>query len=160
GLRENTIAGLVESLWEDPKQIIGTWDETRPFRWSVLDTDLTPLSGEIGRQQTHLLILGIPHEYCSQCEACSRSQKGVCLGIIPAPIACSWWFLCRVPASDDTQILMVAQKSNCFFFVFHRGRITLMRHLEEPLDAAQKEAVRLINELAGSATGEPEIYVW
>jgi hypothetical protein len=54
----------------------------------------------------------------------------------------------------------VAQKSNCFFFVFHRGRLTLVRHLDEPLDVAQKEAVRLANELSGSASREPEIYVW
>ena len=160
GLRENTLAGLIESLQEDPKQVIGTWDETRSFRWSVLETDLTPLSGEIGRQQTHLLILGVPDEYCSQCEQWFRSQKGVCLGIIPAPLACAWWFLNRVPVGDYTQILMVAQKSHCFFFVFYQGRITLVRHLEEPLDAAQKEAGRLINELASSASAEPEVYIW
>ena len=160
GLRENTVTGLIESLQEDPKQVIGTWDETRPFRWSVLDTDLTPLSGELGKQQTHLLVLGIPDEYCSQCEQWFRSQKGISLGIIPVPIACVWWFLNRVPTGDYTQILMVAQKSNCFFSVFDRGRITLVRHLEEPLDAGQKEAVRLINELADSASGELEIYLW
>src|SRR4051812_49247684 len=34
-LRDYSIEGLLESLHEEPRQVIGVWDDTREFRWSV-----------------------------------------------------------------------------------------------------------------------------
>src|SRR5262249_54951493 len=39
-LRELSVETLLESLDEDPRQVFGSWDESRKFRWEVFNSQL------------------------------------------------------------------------------------------------------------------------
>jgi hypothetical protein len=44
-LRELSIETLLESLNEDPRQVFGSWDESRKFRWEVFNSQLERVQG-------------------------------------------------------------------------------------------------------------------
>ena len=157
-LRDYSIEGLLESLHEEPRQVIGVWDETREFRWSVLGSDLQEVSGRIDRQQRHLMILGIPKEYCVECEQWAEAQQGSLLGIIPAPVACLRWFIETVPIGPRTGFLVLLLKQAIVVAAVQNQAVALIRQYENDIDFVEKELSAIAAEL--DASHQPYVCVW
>jgi hypothetical protein len=138
-LRDYSVEGLLESLAEEPRQVIGAWDESREFRWSVLSTDLKPLIGRIDRRHTHIMILGLPQEYCELCECWAEAQRGSLLGIVPAPIACLRWFIENVPLGSRAGFLVLVLNQTIVIAAVRNGTVTLIRQYETDVDFVVKE---------------------
>ncbi|HEX3444365.1 MAG TPA: hypothetical protein VHS80_06575 [Chthoniobacterales bacterium] len=157
-LRDYSTDGLLESLHEEPRQVIGVWDDTREFRWSVLSADLQEVSGRIDREHRSLMILGIPREYCEECESWAEAQKGSLLGIIPAPVACLRWFIEKIPLGQRTRFLVLILNQAIIVAAVQDQSVTLIRQYENDIDFVEKELTALAAEL--DTDQQPYICVW
>lgn len=157
-LRDYSTESLLESLHEEPRQVIGVWDDTREFRWSVLSSDLQEVSGHIDRQHRSLMILGIPREYCEECESWAEAQKGSLLGIIPVPVACLRWFIEKIPLGRRTGFLVLVLKQAIIVAAVQNQSVTLIRQYENDIDFVEKELTALATEL--DTNQQPYICVW
>jgi hypothetical protein len=157
-LRDHSIESLLESLQEEPRQVIGVWDETRDFRWSVLGPDLQRVSGRIDRYHSHLMILGIPREYCEECESWAQTQQGSILGIIPAPIACLRWLIEKIPLGQRAGFFVLQFKQTIVIAAVQNQALTLLRQYENDIDFVTRELTAIAGEL--HADHQPHICVW
>jgi hypothetical protein len=157
-LRDHSIESLLESLHEEPRQVIGVWDETRDFRWSVLGPDLQEVSGRIDRYHSHLMILGIPREYCEECEIWAKTQQGSILGIIPAAIACLRWLIEKIPLGQHAGFFVLQFKQTIVVAAVQNQALTLIRQYENDIDFVRKELNAIAGEL--DADHQPYICVW
>jgi len=126
-LREPTVEGILESLAEEPRQVIGAWDEDRPFRWAVLDATLRPIAGHLEGKHSQIIILGMPADYCAECELWTERQDAALLAIVPVPVACLAWFLKRVPTQERTAFLLLSLTSSLALAVIQDRKIILFR---------------------------------
>jgi hypothetical protein len=157
-LRDRSIESLLENLHEEPRQVIGIWDETRDFRWSVLGPGLQEVSGRIDRFHSHLMILGIPREYCDECEIWAKAQQGSILGIIPAPIACLRWLIEKIPLGPNAGFFVLEFKQTIVVAAIRNQAVTLIRQYENDIDFVRKEVTAIAGEL--DANRQPYICVW
>jgi hypothetical protein len=157
-LRDHSIESLLESLHEEPRQVIGVWDETRDFRWSVLGPDLQEVSGRIDRRHSRLMILGIPREYCEECEIWAKAQQGSILGIVPAPIACVRWMIEKIPLGQHTGFFVLHFKQTIVIAAVQNQALTLIRQYENDIDFVRRELATIVGEL--HTDHQSHICVW
>jgi hypothetical protein len=156
-IREATVESLLESLHEEPRQVIGSWDEPRPFRWTVLDSGFNVVKGKIGRDVEQLILLGLPEEFCGEVESWVESQHGSLLAIVPVPVACLKWFCEKVPQGDATGFVVLVLSHSVLVGVVQSQEVILLRQYLEDLDFAHREIPILANELN---IDDYQIYVW
>jgi hypothetical protein len=157
-LRDHSVESLLESLQEEPRQVIGVWDDTREFRWTVLGSGLQEVSGRIDRYHSHLMILGIPAEYCEECETWAETQLGSLLGIIPAPIACLRWLLEKIPLGQHPGFFVLQLNQTIVVAVVQNQGLTLIRQYENDVDFVEKELTAIAAKL--DAIKKPHVCVW
>jgi hypothetical protein len=157
-LRESSVEGILESLAEEPRQVIGAWDEDRPFRWAVLDAMLKPIAGQLEGKHSQIVILGIPADYCAECELWTERQDAALLAIVPVPVACLAWFLKRVPTQERTAFLLLSLTSSLALAVIQDRKIILFRQYEEDVDSVNQELATLARQL--SPDKEPYVCIW
>jgi hypothetical protein len=157
-LRESTVEGILESLAEEPRQVIGAWDEDRPFRWAVLDATLKPIAGHLEGKHSQIIILGMPADYCAECELWTERQDAALLAIVPVPVACLAWFLKRVPTQERTAFLLLSLTSSLALAVIQDRKIILFRQYEEDAESVKQELATLAKQL--SPEKEPYVCVW
>ena len=157
-LRESTVEGILESLAEEPRQVIGAWDEDRPFRWAVLDATLRPIAGHLEGKHSQIIILGMPADYCAECELWTERQDAALLAIVPVPVACLAWFLKRVPTQERTAFLLLSLTSSLALAVIQDRKMILFRQYEEDVESANQELATLAKQL--SPEKEPYVCVW
>ncbi|MBV8812980.1 MAG: hypothetical protein JO271_00695 [Verrucomicrobia bacterium] len=157
-LREPTAEGLLESLGEEPRQVIGAWDETRSFRWAVLDANLRALSGRLDNRHAQIVILGLPADYCDDCESWAERQGASLMAIVPIPVACLGWFLKKVPVQQKTAFVLLQLTASVAIAVIQGRKLVLFRQYEEDIDHVRQELVKLTKQL--SPEKEPYVCVW
>jgi hypothetical protein len=157
-LRESTVEGILESLTEEPRQVIGAWDEDRPFRWTVLDASLKPIIGPLERKRSQIIILGMPADYCSDCELWTERQDATLLAIVPIPVACLAWFLKRVPTEEKTAFVLLSLTSSLALAVIQNRKIILFRQYEEDIESVRQELAKLTKQL--SPEKDPYVCIW
>jgi len=157
-LRESTVEGILESLAEEPRQVIGAWDEARPFRWAVLDATLKPVTGHLEGKHSQIIILGMPADYCSDCELWTERQDATLLAIVPVPVACLAWFLKRIPTQERTAFLLLSLTSSLSLAVIQDRKIILFRQYEEDFESVRQELALLAKQL--SPDKDPYVCVW
>jgi hypothetical protein len=157
-LRESTVEGILESLAEEPRQVIGAWDEDRPFRWAVLDATLRPITGHLEGKHSQIIILGMPADYCAECELWTERQDAALLAILPVPVACLAWFLKRVPTQERTAFLLLSLTSSLALAVIQDRRVILFRQYEEDVESVNQELATLAKQL--SPDKGPYVCVW
>src|SRR5258708_8301503 len=157
-LRESTVEGILESLAEEPRQVIGVWDEDRLFRWAVLDAMLKPVTGHLQGKHSQIIILGMPADYCADCELWTERQDAALLAIVPVPVACLAWFLKRVPTQERTAFLLLSLTSSLALAVIQDRKIMLFRQYEEDVESVRHELAQLAKQL--SPDKDPYVCVW
>jgi hypothetical protein len=156
-LRESNVENLLESLHEEPRQVIGSWDDPRPFRWALLNSGLEMMTGNIERSTAQVTIVGLPNDYCNQVESWVESQSGTLLAILPVSLACLKWFSEMIPNQDEFSFLILLLSHSILLAVVQNREVILLRQYEEnPLEAYQ-EIPNLAHELKAIRY---QTYVW
>ena len=157
-LRESTVEGTLESLAEDPRQVIGAWDDYRTFRWALLDASLRPITGHLDRKHSQVVILGLPADYCSDCEGWSDRQDASLLGIVPIQVACIAWFLKKIPIEEKIAFLLLSLTGSLALAVIKEKKIILFRQYDEDFEYVRQELNKLAKQL--SPERDPYLCIW
>jgi hypothetical protein len=156
-LRELNVETLLESLNEDPRQVFGSWDESRRFRWAVFNTQLEAVQGVFERRIQEVIIVGIPADHCEQLEAWTDTQRGTLLGIVPLPLACLKWFCASIPLGRKTAFILLMLEHAVLLAVVQDQKVVLFRQYIEDPEFVYHEIPVLASELRAE---EFEIFVW
>jgi hypothetical protein len=156
-LRELNVETLLESLDEDPRQVFGSWDESRKFRWEVFNSHLEGVQGGFERRLQEVIIVGIPADYCAQLETWTETQRGTLLGIVPLPLACLKWFCSSIPIGRKTAFVLLMLAHAVLLAVIQDQKVILFRQYIEDVEFVYHEVPVLASELR---TEEFEVYVW
>jgi hypothetical protein len=156
-LREVNAESLLESLREDPRQVFGSWDESRKFRWEVFNSQLEGVQGAFERRLQEVIIVGIPADYCDHLEAWTDMQQGTLLGIVPLSLACLKWFCTSIPTGRKTAFFLLMRPHAVLLAATQDQKIILFREYTEDVEFAYNEIPLLAAELR---TEEFETYVW
>jgi hypothetical protein len=156
-LRELNVETLLESLHEDPRQVFGSWDESRMFRWEVFNAQLEGVQGGFERRLQEVVIVGVPADYCEQLETWTETQRGTLLGIVPLPLACLRWFCASIPIGRKTAFVLLMLAHAVLLTVVQDQKIILFRQYIEDVKFVYHEIPVLASELRAE---EFEIYVW
>jgi hypothetical protein len=156
-LRELNVETLLESLDEDPRQVFGSWDESRKFRWEVFNSHLEGVQGGFERRLQEVIIVGIPADYCAQLETWTETQRGTLLGIVPLPLACLKWFCTSIPIGRKTAFVLLMLAHAVLLAVIQDQKVILFRQYIEDVEFVYHEVPVLASELR---TEEFEVYVW
>src|SRR6516165_12680916 len=156
-LRELSIENLLESLNEDPRQVFGSWDESRKFRWEVFDSQLERVRGAFEKRFQEVIIVGIPANYCEQLEIWTEAQRATLLGIIPLSLACLKWFCSSIPIGRKTAFLLLMCSHAVLLAVVQNQKIILFREYTDDMAFVCHEIPLLASELRSD---EYETYVW
>jgi len=156
-LRELNVETLLESLHEDPRQVFGSWDEPRRFRWEVFDSQLERVRGVFERRLQEVVVVGIPSDYCERLESWSETQKGTVLAIVPLSLAWLNWFCASIPTGRKTVFVLLMRAQAVLLAAIQDQRILLFREYHEDVAFACDEIPALASELR---TEEFETFVW
>lgn len=156
-LRESNIENLLESLHEEPRQVIGSWDDPRPFRWTILNSRFEVMKGNIERRTEQITVIGLPADYCEQVESWVESQRGTLLAVVPVPMTCLKWFCEMIPQGSGTAFVMLLLSHSVVMAVVQRQEVILLRQYMEDLEIAYREIPSLAEELK---VADYQIYVW
>jgi hypothetical protein len=156
-LRELNVETLLESLNEDPRQVFGSWDESRRFRWGVFNSQLEAIQGIFERRLHEVIIVGIPAEHCEQLESWTEAQRGTLLGIIPLPLACLKWFCDSIPTGRKTAFVLLMLAHAVLLAVVQDQKVILFRQYIEDAEFVYNEIPVLAFELRSE---DFEIFVW
>src|SRR5215469_2555728 len=156
-LRELSAESLLEALQEEPRQVIGSWDESRSFRWAIFDSGLEPLRGLFDRRIQQALVIGIPADYCEQAESWSETQQGSLFAVIPVAVACLKWFCEMIPTRNQTASLLLLLSHSVVLAVVQDQQIVLLRQYLEDALLAYQEVPTLADELR---VENHAVYVW
>jgi hypothetical protein len=156
-LRELGAESLSEALQEEPRQVIGSWDEPRSFRWAIFDSGLEPLRGLFDRRIQQVLIIGIPADYCEQAESWSEAQQGSLFAVIPVAVACLKWFCEMIPTGHQAAFLLLLLSHSVVLAVVQNQQIVLLRQYLEDALLAYQEIPTLADELR---VEDHAVYVW
>src|SRR6516164_6630696 len=126
-LREVNVESLLESLREDPRQVFGSWDESRKFRWEVFNSQLEEVQGAFERRLQEVIIVGIPADYCDQLETWTDMQQGTLLAIVPLSLACLKWFCTSVPTGRKTAFFLLMRAHAVLLAAIQNQKIILFR---------------------------------
>ncbi len=156
-LREITVEDLLESLQEEPKQVIGSWDDSRAFRWAVFGSELQVFSGRLDQAGSQIMLVGLPADYCEEIENWVETQNGSLLGIVPVPIAVLAWLLRQLPVQQETAFVLLLLARSTVLAVIEHGEVLLLRQLAEGHEHLVREVAGLARDLHLIA---PPLYVW
>src|SRR5262249_3431693 len=156
-LRELSVETLLESLDEDPRQVFGSWDESRKFRWEVFNSQLERVQGSFERRIQDVIIVGIPADYCERLEIWAETQHGTLLGIVPLSLACLKWFCSSIPIGRKTAFVLLMCSHAALLAVIQNQKIILFREYVDDVTFVCHEIPLLAAELRSD---EFETYVW
>jgi hypothetical protein len=156
-LRELDVETLLESLHEDPRQVFGSWDESRQFRWEVFNSHLDAIQGSFDRRLQQVIIVGVPADYCEQLETWTGTQQGSLVAIVPLPLACLKWFCSSIPVGRKTAFVLLMLTHAVLLAVVQNQEVILFRQYVEDAEFVYHEIPVLASELHCE---EHEIYVW
>ncbi|MGA8655272.1 MAG: hypothetical protein WB586_03920 [Chthoniobacterales bacterium] len=156
-LRETDVESLLESLHEEPRQVIGAWEDSRSFRWCALSPELKLPAGKLKGKIPQIMILGVPGEYCEQIEDWVEAQQGTLLGIVPVQVAFLRWCIQMIPVGRRTIFVMMLLAHSVVLAVIQNQEILLLRQYDEEASLVCREILPLAEELKVT---DPEVYVW
>jgi hypothetical protein len=156
-LRESNVENLLESLREEPRQVIGSWDDPREFRWALLNSRLEVMTGNFERHIAQVTIVGLPNDYCEQVESWVDSQSGTLLTILPVSVACLRWFSEVIPHEEGISFLLLLLSHSIVMAVVQNQELILLRQYEENPINAYQEIPNLAHELKAARY---QTYVW
>src|SRR3974377_1142529 len=95
-LRQKSVSAALEEMHENPQQIFGSWPDQTPFRWAILNREMSLGTDASPRIDEPILILGMASELCASLESWAETQGDSVMTIPPLSLAALALYKCNV----------------------------------------------------------------
>jgi CBS domain-containing protein len=134
-LRQRSISAALEEMHENPQQIFGSWPEQTPFRWAILNREISLGTDASPRIDEPILIFGIADEICASFESWAETQGASITAILPLSIAVLAWCNANLATKDRDSLVVVATGQGAVSAAFKRRSLIYISQEESVADA-------------------------
>ena len=134
-LRQRSVAAALEEMHENPQQIFGSWPEQTPFRWAILNREISLAIDTNPRIDEPILIFGIADELCASFESWAETQGASITAILPLSIAVLAWCNANLATKDRDSLVVVATGQGAVSAAFKRRTLIYISQEENVADA-------------------------
>jgi hypothetical protein len=156
GLRQKTVSSALEEMHENPQQSFGTWPEHTPYRWAILNREISFGSETSPRIDEPLLIFGMADQLCASFESWSQAQGASIAAMLPLPIAVLAWCNNILATKERDSLIVVATDQGAVGAAFKRRSLIYISQEENAADAFSG----LEREADGLELQSPVRYLW
>jgi hypothetical protein len=134
-LRQRSVSAALEEMHENPQQIFGSWPEQTPFRWAILNREISLGTDASPRIDEPILIFGIADELCASLESWAETQGASITAILPLSIAVLAWCNANLATKDRDSLVVVATGQGAVSAAFKRRSLIYISQEESVADA-------------------------
>jgi hypothetical protein len=134
-LRQKSVTSALEEMHENPQQVFGNWPESVPFRWAIVNQELTLGHEPIPRIDEPILMFGLADEVCASFESWSQTQGASVIAILPLPVAVLAWANQTLATKDRDSLVVVATEQGTVGAAFRRQSLIYICQEETVSDA-------------------------
>jgi hypothetical protein len=134
-LRQRSVSAALEEMHENPQQIFGSWPEQTPFRWAILNREISLGTETSPRIDEPILIFGIADELCASLESWAETQGASITAILPLSIAVLAWCNANLATKDRDSLVVVATGQGAVSAAFKRRSLIYISQEESVADA-------------------------
>jgi hypothetical protein len=135
GLRQKNVAAALEEMHENPQQIFGSWPESTPFRWAIVNREINLSAETDPRIDERVLMFGLADEVCASFESWSSTQGASIVAILPLSIAVLAWCNNVLATKDRDSLVVVATDQGAVGAAFKRRSLIYISQEETASDA-------------------------
>jgi len=155
-LRQKSVSAALEEMHENPQQIFGNWPDQTPFRWAILNREMSLGTDTSPRIDEPILILGMADELCASFESWAEAQGASILAILPLSIAVLAWCNANLATKDRDSLVVVATDQGAVSAAFKRRSLIYISQDESASDAFSA----LEGEVDALELERPARYLW
>jgi hypothetical protein len=134
-LHQKDVPSALEEMHENPQQIFGNWSEQAPFRWAIVNREISLGLETNPRIDEPLLLFGISDDICASLESWTQSQGASIVGILPLPVAVLAWCNSILATKDRDSLVVVATDQGAVSAAFKRRSLIYISQEESASDA-------------------------
>jgi hypothetical protein len=134
-LRQKSVPFALEEMHENPQQVFGNWDDSAPFRWSIIDKELNLGRDPGPRIDEPILIFGVADEVCASFESWSQTQGASVIAILPLPVGVLAWANHTLATKDRDSLVVIATEQGAVGAAFRRQGLIYICQEESVSDA-------------------------
>jgi hypothetical protein len=134
-LRQKSVTSALEEMHENPQQVFGNWPESAPFRWAIVDKELTLDHDPSPRIDAPILMFGLAEEVCASFESWSQTQGASVIAILPLPVAVLAWANHTLATKDRDSLVVIATEQGAVGAAFRRQSLIYICQEETVSDA-------------------------
>jgi hypothetical protein len=155
-LRQKSVSAALEEMHENPQQIFGSWPDQTPFRWAILNREMSLGTDTSPRIDEPILILGMADELCASFESWAETQGASIVAILPLSIAVLAWCNASLATRDRDSLVVVATDQGAVSAAFKRRSLIYISQDESASDAFSA----LEREVDALELERPARYLW
>jgi len=134
-MHQKDVPSALEEMHENPQQIFGNWPDQAPFRWAIVNREISLGLETNPRIDEPLLMLGITDEICASFESWSQTQGASIVAILPLPVAVLAWANNTLATKDRDSLVVVATDQGAVSAGFKRRSLIYISQEETASDA-------------------------
>ena len=134
-LRQKSVTSALEEMHENPQQVFGNWDDSAPFRWAIVDKELTLGREPAPRIDEPILMFGLSDEVCAAFESWSQTQGASVIAILPLPVAVLAWANHTLATKDRDSLVVISTEQGAVGAAFRRQSLVYICQEESVSDA-------------------------
>jgi hypothetical protein len=155
-LRQKSVSAALEEIHENPQQIFGSSPDQMPFRWAILNREMSLGTDTSPRIDEPILIFGMADELCASFESWAETQGASILAILPLSIAVLAWCNANLATKDRDSLVVVATDQGAVSAAFKRRSLIYISQDESASDAFSA----LEREVDALELERPARYLW
>jgi hypothetical protein len=134
-LHQKDVRSALEEMHENPQQIFGHWPDHAPFRWAIVNREISLGLETNPRIDEPLLMFGISDEICASFESWSQTQGASIVAILPLPVAVLAWANNTLATKDRDSLVVVVTDQGAVSAAFKRRSLIYISQEESASDA-------------------------
>jgi hypothetical protein len=134
-MHQKDVTSALEEMHENPQQIFGNWSDQAPFRWGIVNREISLALETNPRIDEPLLMFGITDEICASYESWSQTQGASIVAILPLPVAVLAWANSTLATQDRDSLVVIATDQGAVSAGFKRRSLIYISQEETASDA-------------------------
>ena len=134
-MHQKDVPSALEEMHENPQQIFGNWSDQAPFRWGIVNREISLALETNPRIDEPLLMFGITDEICASYESWSQTQGASIVAILPLPVAVLAWANSTLATQDRDSLVVIATDQGAVSAGFKRRSLIYISQEETASDA-------------------------
>jgi hypothetical protein len=134
-MHQKDVPSALEEMHENPQQIFGNWSDQAPFRWGIVNREISLALETNPRIDEPLLMFGITDEICASYESWSHTQGASIVAILPLPVAVLAWANSTLATQDRDSLVVIATDQGAVSAGFKRRSLIYISQEETASDA-------------------------